>query len=308
MVIAGPTACGKSALALAVAEAFDGRIINADSMQVYRELSILTARPTPADEARAPHALYGVLPSAEPCSAARWLGLAQVAVAESRRAGRLPLVVGGTGLYLKAMMEGLASIPPVPDEVRTAARAHMAALGPATLHAELAIRDPAMAARLRPGDTQRLVRAWEVLEATGRSLAEWQAEPTQPGIPGRFLVLMLMPERPVLYRACDGRFAAMVKAGALDEVAALDRLGLDSALPAMKALGVPELRRHLHGEIGLGEAIELAQAATRHYAKRQCTWFRHQLPGATALAEQYSESLAIESFSLIRHFLLTGPT
>src|SRR4051812_3908656 len=223
LAIGGPTASGKSALALDAAEAFGGTVINADSMQVYADLAVLTARPGPEALARVPHRLYGVLPATEACSAARWRDMALDAIAEAAGQGRLPVVVGGTGLYLRALMEGLAEIPSVPAPVRADARARHARLGGPAFHAGLAARDPAMAARLAPGDTQRLIRAWEVLEATGRSLADWQAAPSAGPPPGlRFATLVLDPPRDALYAACDGRFRAMVAAGALDEVARLD--------------------------------------------------------------------------------------
>lgn len=311
VVVTGPTASGKSGLALALAEAFGGVVINADSMQVYRELAILTARPGPADLARAPHRLYGVLPGREACSAGRWRGLALEEIAAARAGGRLPIVVGGTGLYLRALERGLAPLPEVPAPVRAAARARHRALGAARFHAELAQRDPVMAARLAPADTQRLVRAWEVLEATGRSLAEWQAEaPVAGAAPARFLRLVRLPPRAALYAACDARFRAMVDAGALEEVRALLDLGLDPALPVMKAVGVAELASHLAGEAALDEAIARAQQATRNYAKRQMTWLRTQggldAPDTIRLAEQHSESLDPKIFKIIRRFVLTG--
>jgi tRNA dimethylallyltransferase len=308
IVIAGPTASGKSALALGLAERLGGVIINADSMQVYRDLTILTARPGPADEARAPHRLYGVLPGDTPCSAGRWLELALAEINAALAAGRRPIVVGGTGLYLKALTEGIADIPPVPEAVRAEARARHARLGGAVFHAELARCDPAMADRLAPGDTQRLIRAWEVRHATGRSLAEWQAAPPAGPPPGlTFAVFALRPPRSALYAACDGRFGRMVEAGALDEVRALEARRLDPALPVMKALGVPELRRHLRGELPLDAAIGLARQATRRYAKRQMTWLRHQIPPTGevvvinhAFDQQYSESLTSDIFNIIR--------
>ncbi len=306
VVIAGPTASGKSALAMVVAERFHGTIINADSMQVYRELRVLTARPTPEDEARAPHRLYGILPAAERCSAGRWRTMALAAIAEARAAGRLPVVVGGTGLYLRALMSGLAAIPPVPDAVRNKAIAEHERLGGPTFHRRLAERDPATAARVRPTDTQRLIRAWEVLEATGRPLSYWQSVGPEAGPGLRFVPIILLPPRSDLYAACDARFAAMMRQGALAEVAALDALGLDPALPAMKALGVPELRRHLRGELSLEAAIAAAQQATRNYAKRQITWLRHQMPEGHRLAAQFSESHTSEILQFIRVSLLTG--
>ena len=314
MMIGGPTASGKSALAAAVAAEWHGTVINADSMQVYRELSLLTARPHGAELQAAPHRLYGVLSGAEACSAGRWRDLAAAEVEASLAAGRLPILVGGTGLYLKAFAEGLNEIPPVPEAIRTAARAELATLGKAAFHARLAARDPAMAAQLRPGDSQRLLRAWEVLTATGRSLAEWQAAPATPP-PYRFAKLCLLPPRPALYAACDARLAAMVGpkeegGGALDEVAALLALKLDPALPVMKAVGVPEFARYLAGECRLEAALAAAQQATRRYAKRQVTWLRHQFigndPTVLVMETQYSESLKGDFFAKIRQNLLTG--
>ncbi|MBF0561378.1 MAG: tRNA (adenosine(37)-N6)-dimethylallyltransferase MiaA [Alphaproteobacteria bacterium] len=308
VVIGGPTACGKSALALAVARAFSGTIINADSMQVYRELRVLTARPRAADMTDVPHRLYGVLSAGEVGSAAWWLDAARREVAAAHASGRLPLVVGGTGLYLRAFLHGLAPVAPVPAATRAAARALMDDLGAVAFHQALAKRDPVMAARLCPSDRQRLIRAWEVWEATGRSLAAWQEDlPTGAAVRvvARTLVLVLLPARTDLYTACDARFLAMVADGAVDEVRHLVSMGLPADLPVRKALGVPELARHLAGEMPLDQAITLAQAATRHYAKRQCTWFRHQVPGARVIAAQHSESFYREIFSIIRQFLLT---
>lgn len=276
VVIGGPTASGKSALALDIARRFGGAVVNADSMQVYRELRVLTARPDEEDLARAPHLLYGILPAAEACSAARWRSLAMEALADLGRRGLLPVVVGGTGLYLRALMEGIADLPPIPEEVRRRARELRDRLGVDAFHAELAARDPEMAERLNPADSARTLRAWEVMEATGRSLAAWQADPVSPPPGLRFLPVFVDPPRDLLYARCDARFAAMMERGALEEVAALDALGLDPAMPAMKALGVPELREHLHGRLSLDEAIARAQMQTRRYAKRQVTWFRHQ--------------------------------
>ncbi len=313
VLIGGPTASGKSALALAVAEEFDGTVINADSMQVYRELAILTARPGPGELARAPHRLYGTIAAAERCSAARWRDLATAEISTSHGENRLPVVVGGSGLYLRALVDGLSPVPEVPAQTRRAAQDRLAELGAPGLHAALAERDPVMAARLQPRDRQRLVRAWEVLEATGRSLADWQAEPPparsdRPAL--RALCLVLEPPRPALYAACDARFLAMLEAGGLAEAAALGRLGLDPALPAMKALGLPELLAHLRGECGLAQATAAAQQATRRYAKRQGTWFRHQMAAARRLSTdgvgaQLLESRRSEIFSIIRQFMLT---
>jgi tRNA dimethylallyltransferase len=305
VVIAGPTASGKSALALRVAETFDGVVINADSMQVYDGLRILTARPGSADEARAPHRLYGCLPPGESCSAGQWRTLAAAQCEAAWADGRLPVVVGGTGLYIRALTEGLSPIPDIPDEIRADARALFAELGNAAFHAALAERDPLSAARLHPGNSQRLVRAWEVMAGTGRSLAEWQDEPPVERLEAAFLTIVLSPPREILYDACDRRFLAMLDQGALAEVAALRDLRLDPALPVMKALGVPELTALLQGEIDHDDAISLAQRATRRYAKRQTTWFRHQVSATHTLNTQFSESFSDGFFSIIRQFLLT---
>ncbi len=279
LLIAGPTASGKSALALDLAETLGGVVINADSMQVYRDLRILTARPTPAEEARVPHRLYGHRDAAQNCSAGVWLADAAAALAEARAINRLPIFTGGTGLYFKALTRGLAAVPPTPPAVREAVRARLARDGVESLHAELARRDPVTAARLSLRDQSRVARALEVVEATGRSLTDWHAEGLPPLLPPeRVRAFFLAPERPALYARIDRRFETMLAAGALDEVARLKARQLDPLLPAMKAHGVPALIRHLAGDISLEEATAAGQADTRHYAKRQFTWFRHQLP------------------------------
>lgn len=304
--MAGPTASGKSVLALDLAERFGGVVINADAMQVYREMRVLTARPDDAAEARAPHKLYGFLPATEGFSAARWRERAVEEIRAAHAAGRLPIVVGGTGLYLKALTQGLSPVPEIPEDVRARVRARVQEIGPNAFHAEFAIRDAAMAARLRPSDPQRLARAAEVLEATGVSLAEWQGR-ASAGEGFRFVTLLLLPPREILHAACDARFASMVEEGALDEAAAMRALHLDPALPATRAVGLRELIRHLAGEIGLAEAIDLAQAATRQYAKRQITWFRNQLHDPIIFSEQYSERVRQKSFSKIEASVLTRP-
>lgn len=306
LIVAGPTASGKSALAMAVAERFGGVVINADSMQVYRELRILTARPSAEDEARVPHRLYGVLSARETCSAGRWRDMALAEIRAALDRGRFPVVCGGTGLYLKALTEGLSPTPEVPARIRADVRRRLAARGAPALHRELADRDPAMAARLQPGDGQRIARALEILEATGRSLADWQAEPADGPPPGlRFATVLLMPPRDAVYTACDRRLEAMVEAGALDEVRHVVALGLDPALPAMKALGVPELARHVAGVCDLETAVAAAQQATRRYAKRQMTWLRHQIVADIAIEEQFSERLLDGICMFIRQNVLT---
>jgi tRNA dimethylallyltransferase len=305
LVIAGPTASGKSALASACAEAFGGVVINADSMQVYRGVPILTAQPSAEEQARLPHRLYGAFAPDQLCSAGLWRDLAAAACAEAWEQGMLPVVVGGTGLYLRTLIDGISPIPKIPDDVREASRALFAELGNARFYEKLAERDPAMAARLDPGNSQRLTRAWEVIEATGRSLAEWQADPREGGLDAESLTLLLAPPRDVLYASCDRRLETMLDLGALEEVAALAALDLDPALPVMKALGVPELAAHLRGALSLAEALALAQQSTRRYAKRQTTWFRHQLIPQMTIEEKFSESLPERIFAFIRQFLLT---
>ena len=298
ILIAGPTASGKSALALELAERLSGVIVNADSMQVYRDLRIITARPTPQDEARVPHRLYGHVDAAENYSVGRWCRDVEAALAEIEREGRMPILVGGTGLYFKALTQGLSNVPPTPPEVRAAVRARCETQGAQALYAELRRRDPQMAERLKPGDRMRVARAIEVLETTGRSLAEWQRV-GMPAIlePSRALKIFLAPDRAHLYRRIDARFEAMLAAGALEEVRALAVRGLDPMLPAMKAHGVPWLIKHLRGEIGLAEAAEHAKRDTRRYTKRQVTWFRHQMPGWRWVAPDAALALILAAFS-----------
>jgi tRNA dimethylallyltransferase len=279
VLIAGPTASGKSALALAVAQKTGGVVINADSMQVYRDLRIITARPTPQEEAQVPHRLYGHVDAAVNFSAGSWVADAATVLAEARAQKKLPIFVGGSGLYFKALTRGLSAVPPIPLAIREGVRARLERDGIEALHAELGKRDPASAGRLKPRDRTRIARALEVVEATGRSLIDWHRDGLPPLLPpGTFNALFLAPDRDALYARIDARFDAMLNAGALEEVAALAARRLDPLLPAMKAHGVPALIRHLAGEITLEEAATIGRADTRHYAKRQFTWFRHQLP------------------------------
>lgn len=305
IVIAGPTASGKSRLAMAVAEEFGGVVINANSMQIYHTLRVLTARPTADDEARVPHRLYGILAPADLCSAGRWRTLADAACEEAWSQGRLPVVVGGTGLYVRVLLDGLSPIPVVPDDVRAATRARFARLGNALFHAELTAVDPVVAARLHPANSQRLMRAWEVLAATGRSLADWQAEPPFAGLAAAAFTITVTPPRQALYAACDLRFQDMLERGAVDEVRALMALDLPPDVPVLRAVGVPALMAYLQGKISREQAVEEARQATRNYAKRQLTWFRHQLDAQHVISAQFSESLPSEIISIIRHFLLT---
>ena len=272
LIVAGPTCSGKSALALHLAQRLGGTVINADSMQVYRELRILTARPTPAEEEALPHRLYGIRPAAEPGSVAWW----HAAALAEMGAAHVPILCGGTGLYLRSLVTaGLADIPDPGGPARTEARALLATEGAPALHARLHAADPRTAATLRPSDGQRIARAWEVWRGTGRGLADWQ-QATPPPPAWTFMAVLLDPPRAGLRAAIAARFAAMLTGGALAEAAALLALGLDPALPAMRAHGVPELAAHLAGQIGLGEAQRRAVLATGQYTKRQATWFRHR--------------------------------
>lgn len=282
LIIAGPTAGGKSARALEIARTRNGVIINADSMQIYDALPLLTAQPAAQDRADAPHALYGVLPVHEPCSAQRWRGLADAEIKKAHAAGMLPIVTGGTGFYIRALTEGFSPVPEVPLAVREEAAAVQRELGNPAFHAALAQRDPAMAERLHPNDTQRLVRAWEVLEYTGTSLAEWQEAPAA-GAPENydFIFEVILPERDELRARCDARFDAMMEAGALEEARAFYEQIKAGAIKEEEAithaLGFRPLCAYLRGEISLMEAVGLAKIETKQYAKRQSTWFRNQV-------------------------------
>jgi tRNA dimethylallyltransferase len=311
VVLYGPTASGKSDLAAALAERLDGVVINADSLQVYTELSILTARPDAATLARAPHRLFGVLPAAQPGSAAWWRDAALAEIAAAHAAGKCPILAGGTGLYLKTLMEGLSPVPTANPEARAKATVLYDDMGGAAFREALGLRDPVIAARLMQGDRQRLIRAWEVVETTGTPLSAWQALPKDPGHRLKFRLIGLMPPRDALYARIDRRFETMIERGALDEAARFEALNLPSALPANKALGLPELRRHLKGEIGLAEATRLAQQASRNYAKRQMTWFRNQMPlekksTETDVSHALVGELSERNLTEIMPFILSG--
>lgn len=274
-LIAGPTASGKSALALALARRAGGTIVNADSAQVYGDLSVLSARPSPAEEGLVPHRLYGHRDGARACSAADWAGEAKAAIAEAHAAGRLPILVGGTGLYLRTLIDGIAPVPPIDPAVRSAVRA----LPVGEAHAALGREDPEAARRLAPADTARIARALEVARSTGRTLSAWQSE-RQGGIGGtvRLDPLILLPPRDWLYARIDARFAAMLEPEGLAEAGALAARGLDPALPVMRAIGVPQALALIRGEIDRDTALAQGRQATRNYAKRQYTWFRRQPP------------------------------
>jgi tRNA dimethylallyltransferase len=304
LIVGGPTGSGKSQLAIAAAQAFDGEVINADSMQMYRELRILTARPTADEETLVPHRLFGVLPIDDPGSVGTWLALARAAIEGAWAAGRLPIVVGGTGLYLGALTHGIADVPTIPPEIRADAARRYECLGGEAFRTELAAIDPDSAARLPAGDRQRLIRADEVARATGRPLADWQSRSARPPVAARFAMLRLSPPRARLYAAIEDRFDRMLTAGALAEVAAV--AAYDPSLPGMKALGVRPLLSHLRGKLDLNEAARLAKRDSRRYAKRQLTWLRHHSCGPEVTCEQFSESSRAQLFAFIRAFLLTG--
>lgn len=304
VVVAGPTGSGKSALALDLARAFRGGIVNADSQQVYRELRVLTGRPSAAEEAGVPHRLFGALPAATRCSAGRWHGLALQAIAEFRGLERLPIVAGGTGLYLKALIEGIADVPAPSPEAVAEARAARARLGGAAFRAELARLDAESASRIPATDTQRLVRAYAVVRATGVPLAEWHRRQARRAHvpPGRFCILALAPPREALGRRLEARLDRMLEQGALEEARALEGLDLDPTLPALKALGVRELLAYMRGETTLPEAVAAAKSATRRFAKRQETWLRHQI-ASTHTFQAFGETVSEEARALVTKFL-----
>jgi tRNA dimethylallyltransferase len=278
VLIAGPTASGKSALAMRLAGKLGGAVVNADSMQVYRDLRVITARPPPEDEARAPHRLYGYVDAATNYSTGQWLRDVGELLSGLAREGRPAIVVGGTGLYFKALTGGLAAVPPIPADIRAQVRARLQSEGVRALYAELTARDPATAHRLMPLDRSRIARALEVMLATGRSLTDWHREGLPPVLEaGTTAKVFITCERQELVHRIEARFAAMLEAGALEEVRRLAARGLDPLLPAMKAHGVPWMVRHLNGEISRDEAAAGAVMDTRRYAKRQLTWFRNQM-------------------------------
>jgi tRNA dimethylallyltransferase len=298
-LIAGPTASGKSELALRLAEAADAEIVNADSMQLYRDLRVLTARPSPEEEARAPHHLFGIVDAAVGWSVGMWLRAAHERLVSLAEAHRPVVLAGGTGLYFRALTKGLAEIPPIPAHVRKEAEAEYDLMGESAFRGRLGAHDPAAAARIEVGDRQRLVRAWEVFAHTGTPLTDWQqsGEPVLSG--DQWRAVALEPPRDLLYARCDARLETMVTSGALDEVEALMARNLDPDLPAMKAVGLRELADYLRGEASLAEAVNAAQRETRRYAKRQLTWMRGQMAGwprltAETADEQWRQFLALE--------------
>ncbi len=302
-LIAGPTASGKSALALALADLTPSIIINADSMQVYRDLRIVTARPSEAEEARHPHRLFGTIDGAEACSAARWAGDARLAIAEGHAHGRLPILVGGTGLYLRTLLDGIAPVPPIDPDIRCTVRS----LSVAQAHSALVAEDPAAAARLAPADTARVMRALEVVRSTGRSLTDWQAQRAGGiGAHVRLIATILLPPREWLAERSDARFDAMFERGQ-QEVADLSARNLDPGLPVMRAIGVREIAAFLNGNSDGDQARKAGQLATRQYAKRQQTWFANQSPPDwTRITQETNYDYIKELATLLRDNALTA--
>ena len=298
ILIAGPTASGKSALAVKVAKRVGGAVVNADSMQVYADLSVLSARPTPAEQEDVPHLLFGHVDGAVNYSVGRWLEDARRVAAELREAGLVPVFTGGTGMYFKALTRGMSDIPAVPEEVRARVRAEAEGVAPQVLHERLAAVDPVMAARLRPSDPQRLLRALEVFEATGQSLAVFQGARTAAVFaPEDCVSVFLAPDRQVVNERIDRRFDMMVETGAMDEVRALAARGLDPMLPVMRAHGVPGFVSHFEGRATLAEAVARGKSDTRHYAKRQFTFVRHQLPEFVWTSAEEGEGVVLGRWS-----------
>jgi len=295
ILIAGPTASGKSALATALARDLGGVVINADSMQVYKDLSIITARPSAEEMGDIPHELYGTVDGATAWSAADWAEAAMSVTERVWGQGKLPILIGGTGMYFKFLLDGVAAIPDIPADIRAAVRAEVDEGGAPAAHKRLEVLDPVAAARLEPNDSQRIARALEVEQATGRTLSEWHTDNQEGPLTalnqdGHVIKLVLDIPRDQLYARCDQRFDLMIEAGTLDEIAKLSERGLDASLPVMKSLGVPELMAHMRGDMTLMEAVDTAKMHTRRFAKRQLTWFKNQFPDWNRLSAQYSES------------------
>ena len=299
IMIAGPTASGKSQLAIDLAQRFTGAIINADSMQLYDALMVLTARPQPRDMQNIPHHLFGICDAGHRASVVEWLGHAATAIANARSAGQLPIVVGGTGMYLQAGLRGIAPVPNVPTDVQKNCKDLYRELGGARFRSALASYDADIAARLSDGDSQRLIRAMAVAMATERPLSWWQKQPHKDALLGNVITIAMMPPRPTLYDRINHRFDNMLMHGAIDEVAELIARKLDPSLPLMKALGVAPIASFLKGEITKDEAAVIAKRDSRRFAKRQMTWIRNNFNAQITIETKYSESLYESIFSFI---------
>ena len=295
VVIAGPTASGKSGLALKLAERLDGEIVNADSMQIYKDLPILSAIPSPSDQARIAHHGYAVLDAGERCSVARWLNLTREIISDLHGRGKIPIMVGGTGMYIRAAIEGISPIPDIDPAFRQEASAQFDAIGGAAFRKSLAEKDPVLAARLNDGDRQRLIRGMEVVLATGTPLSRLQDIPLEGKLNATFTTIAIMPPRDQLYDAINQRYPMMLADGGIEEAAQLMKRGLDPSLPLMKAVGLPPVFSYLRGEIEKDEMVSMACQDTRRYAKRQMTWFNNQYQANFREDSEYSEQLS-ESF------------
>ena len=302
IVICGPTASGKSSLAMKLATELNGEIINADSMQVYNELKILTSRPSSTDMENIPHNLFGIRRIVEPCSVNIWINLTKNTISEIIDRGRTPIVCGGTGMYIHYLSKSLSKVPEIPTSVRLQAREKLKVLGNENFSKELIKLDPLLGTKISIGDSQRLTRAWEVIKSTGRSLAAWNMEAAKATDLNLYHVL-LMPDREILYRICDQRFLGFMDQGALSEAETIKNMDLDPSLPAMKALGLSQINKYLDGEMNLDDAIKHAQQKTRNYAKRQMTWFRNQLEPNFLSTKPYDGSINQELMALVIKFL-----
>jgi tRNA dimethylallyltransferase len=307
LVIAGPTTSGKSDLAVAIAEQFGGVVINGDSMQLYDGLNIISAAPDKLLRKKVPHKLFGVRDPASPCSAGQWVELVQKEILNAQSSNLLPIIVGGTGMYLKALISGLVKLPPISEKIRRTLRNRLKVEGPAALHAELSQIDPVSANKLAVSDGQRVLRGLEVYLMTGKTLGQWQMDKTGQNTTEGFTFksLLISPPRKLLYQNCNSRFEKMIKCGVIEEVRALSKKNLSPNLPAMKALGVPEIILYLSGNLTLEETISRAQIATRRYVKRQETWFKHQFIADFVLKTEYNFNLNPKIFPFISKFLLT---
>ena len=303
VIICGPTGAGKSSLALNLAKKFEGVIINADSVQIYREIKILSGRPTSDDYRQAPHRLYGIMSIFKPCTLGIWRKMALETIKECELSGRLPIICGGTGLYIKFLLNELSAIPEISPSIKLEAREKLKELGNENFRELLSKNDPASASRIKSGDTNRLLRAWEVFTATTKPLSYWHKKSRKAGSQHKFFKVCLMPERKALYSICDQRFLEFVEQGAVEEARAFDFITASPELPASKTLGLLELIKYTKGELELSDAVEQAQRATRRYAKRQLTWFRHQLDEDFLIQNLSCRKTVSDCFKKIVNFL-----
>jgi len=303
VIICGPTGSGKSSLALNLAKKFKGVIINADSVQIYREIKVLSGRPTSDDYRQAPHRLYGVMSIFKPCTLGVWRKMALETIKECDLSGHLPIICGGTGLYIKFLLNELSPIPDIPPSIKLEAREKLEELGNENFRELLLKNDPVSAYRIKLGDTNRLLRAWEVFTATTKPLSYWHEQSRETGSKDKFFKVCLMPKREVLYSKCDKRFLDFVELGALEEAEALNFITASPELPASKTLGLLELIKYTKGELELSEAIDQAQRTTRRYAKRQLTWFRHQIDEDFLIQNLCCRKTVSDCFEKIVNFL-----